>query len=185
LYSGFQHLQIISLLNIQIIKIDLSQADTLLAFSKRTFYEFFAPLNDAANMEAYSASAFTMERMLRELADIDSDFYFAMLDDEISGYLKLNFNNAQTEFQEPDAMEIERIYVSNSHYRKGIGQQLMDFALGIARQKKSRYVWLGVWERNYNAIGFYHSHGFELFSSHQFVLGDDVQTDLLMKKMLV
>lgn len=170
---------------ITIQRVQLSEADTLLAFSRKTFYEFFDHLNEPANMEAYSSVAFTPQRMLAELSNPNSEFYFAILDNEVAGYLKLNFKDAQTEFQDANAMEVERIYVSGEHHGKRIGKQLMDFALDIARGKHFEYVWLGVWEHNSKAMAFYGRYGFEVFSSHPFLLGDDLQTDLLMKKVLV
>ncbi|MDR3695093.1 GNAT family N-acetyltransferase [Mucilaginibacter sp.] len=169
---------------ITIQRVQLSEADTLLSFSKKTFYEFFDHLNEPANMEAYSSVAFTPQRMLAELSNPNSEFYFAMLGDEVVGYLKLNFNDAQTEYLDAKAMEVERIYVSGEHHGKRIGKQLMDFAIDIARNKQFEYVWLGVWEHNDKAMGFYQRYGFEVFSSHAFLLGDDLQTDLLMKKKL-
>ena len=42
-------------------------------------------------------------------------------------------------------------------------------------------IWLGVWEYNKNAIEFYKHMGFKIFSKHSFLLGDDNQTDLLLK----
>lgn len=170
---------------ITIQKVKVSEVDALLAFSKKTFYDFFAHLNEPANMEAYSAVAFTAENMLEQLTNRDSDFYFAMLNDEVAGYLKLNFNDAQTEFKEKNALEIERIYVSGEHHGKRIGKQLLDFAINTARQKQFDYVWLGVWEHNYKAMGFYEHNGFEVFSSHEFLLGDDRQKDLLIRKKLI
>ena len=170
---------------ITIQKAGIADARPLLAFSKKTFYDFFAHLNDSANMEAYAAVAFTDQSMLQQLGNPGSEFYFAMLGREIAGYLKLNFNDAQTEFRHKNALEIERIYVSAEHHGKYIGQQLLDFALNIAKNNQFEYVWLGVWEHNEKAIGFYKHNGFEVFASHDFLLGDDKQTDLLMKKMLV
>jgi ribosomal protein S18 acetylase RimI-like enzyme len=169
---------------ITIQKVQLADCDMLLAYSKKTFYDFFAHLNEPANMEAYSVVAFTKENMFNQLNNPDSEFYFALDEGNILGYLKLNFNNAQTEFQDKDALEVERIYVSGEHHGKRIGKQLLDFAIAIARDKQFDYVWLGVWEHNHKAIGFYEHNGFEIFSSHEFLLGDDRQTDLLMKKVL-
>ncbi|WP_295667615.1 N-acetyltransferase [uncultured Mucilaginibacter sp.] len=169
---------------VTIQRVQLSEAEALLAFSKKTFYEFFDHLNDPANMEAYSSVAFTPKRMVAELSNPNSEFYFAIADNEVAGYLKLNFNDAQTEFQDANAMEVERIYLSGEHHGKRIGKQLMDFALDIAQSKQLEYVWLGVWENNHKAMGFYERYGFEVFSSHPFLLGDDLQTDLLMKKPL-
>ena len=46
------------------------------------------------------------------------------------------------------------------------------------------YVWLGVWEQNPRAIRFYEKNGFVPFDTHVFILGEDKQTDILMKKIL-
>ncbi len=167
---------------VTIRKVKIAEADTLLAYSKKTFYEFFAHLNDPANMEAYSSVAFTPQCMLDQLTNPDSEFYFALYEDDIVGYIKLNFNNSQTEYKDKNALEIERIYVSGEHHGKRIGKQLLDFAIDIARDKQFTCVWLGVWEHNYKAMGFYERNGFKLCGSHEFLLGEDKQTDLLMRK---
>jgi ribosomal protein S18 acetylase RimI-like enzyme len=163
-------------------KAGIADAVDLLTFSKNTFYEFFAHLNAPENMEAYSAVAFTPQRMLSELTNPNSEFYFALLDDRVAGYMKLNFEDAQTEFKDKNAMEVERIYVSSEHHGKHIGKKLIDFAIDIAINKRFNYIWLGVWEDNHKALGFYEHNGFEVFSSHEFLLGDDKQTDLLMRR---
>lgn len=170
---------------VTIQKVQLSDAETLLSFSKNTFYEFFAHLNTPANMEAYSSVAFTLPKIQAELNDPDSQFYFAMLDNQLAGYIKLNFAGAQTEFHDEKALEVERIYVSGEHHGKYIGKQLLDFAIDTAIKKQFAYIWLGVWEHNSKAIAFYERNGFQLFGSHNFLLGDDRQTDLLMRKELV
>jgi ribosomal protein S18 acetylase RimI-like enzyme len=169
---------------VTIKKAGITDAGVLLAYSKKTFYDFFAHLNDPANMEAYSVVAFTQQNMLEQLNNPNSEFYFAMVDGDIAGYLKLNFNDAQTEYKDKNALEVERIYVSGEHHGKRIGKQLLNFAIDMARSKKFEYVWLGVWEHNHKAIGFYEHNGFEPCGSHEFLLGDDKQTDLLMKKVL-
>ena len=170
---------------ITIEKVAINELDTLLAFSKKTFYDFFAHLNDPVNIEAYSVEAFAPENMRRQLVNPESEFYFAMIGDEIAGYIKLNFNDAQNEYKEKNALEVERIYVSAKHHGKQIGKQLINFAIEIAKEKHFSYVWLGVWEHNEKAIGFYKHFGFEFCGSHVFLLGDEQQTDLLMKKKIL
>jgi len=93
----------------------------------------------------------------------------------------LNWGAAQTELTDPTAFEIERIYVLKPYLGKGMGNFLMDAALEIAYKMKPSYVWLGVWEKNERAIRFYEKYGFKVFGSHLFSLGNDIQTDLLMK----
>ena len=167
---------------ILIRKVQIAEADTLLTFSKKTFYDFFAHLNQPEHMEAYSAKAFTIESMLEQLVNPDSEFYFAVDECNIVGYIKINFNSAQTELHDKNALEIERIYVVAEHHGKSIGKAMLEFAIGIAVARSLDYVWLGVWEHNHKALGFYKHHGFKVFGSHDFMLGNDRQTDLLMRK---
>jgi ribosomal protein S18 acetylase RimI-like enzyme len=51
----------------------------------------------------------------------------------------------------------------------------------VAKQKKFTTVWLGVWEENKKAIQFYTKNGFVAFDQHIFKLGDDEQTDIMMR----
>ncbi|MGF7073352.1 GNAT family N-acetyltransferase [Mucilaginibacter sp. R-33] len=170
---------------ITIQKLALTDADVLLALSKKTFFDFFGHLNKPEDIEAYASVAFTPQKIQAELSNPNSHFYFAISNGEITGYLKLNYGPAQTEFQDLNAVEIERIYVLAEHHGKKIGHQFIDFTLKEAADKNLQYIWLGVWEHNQKAIAFYEKHGFEVFSSHEFVLGSDKQTDLLMKKAIL
>ena len=170
---------------INIVKLEPSDLTTLISFSKKTFYNAFAHLNDPVDVEIYAAKAFNSDKVLAELNNPFSSFYFAMLGGQPVGYIKLNYSSAQTEFQHDHAIEIERIYVSADHQGKKIGNQLLDFAIGMANQAKLQYIWLGVWDKNLNAIRFYERNGFKLFGSHPFSLGNDLQTDLLMKRELL
>ena len=56
--------------------------------------------------------------------------------------------------------------------------------MAIGKEKGKTYVWLGVWEENHRALQFYEKNGFTVFGKHDFVLGDDVQTDLMMKRSI-
>jgi ribosomal protein S18 acetylase RimI-like enzyme len=105
----------------------------------------------------------------------------ARLEDTIIGYLKINTGLSQTEIVEGNALEIERIYVSKDFHGKKVGQALYNKAIAIAIEKNVDYVWLGVWENNLRAIGFYRKNGFEEFDKHIFRLGNEEQTDIMMK----
>jgi len=60
----------------------------------------------------------------------------------------------------------------------------MQYCLKYAIDTQHDVIWLGVWEHNHNAVHFYKQWGFEIFGAHPFILGDDKQTDVLMKKQL-
>lgn len=166
-------------------KLTLNDASELLNFSKATFYEFFTHLNTAEDMDSYSASAFTTAKMQDELLNPGAAFYFAMLGGEAAGYLKVNIGEAQNEFQTEPGIEVERIYVTGRYHGTGIGSQLLRFAIETGIQTGKEFIWLGVWEKNQKAIDFYRRHDFEVIGQHDFMLGSDRQTDLLMRRSLV
>lgn len=125
-----------------------------------------------------------MEKLAVELNDRDSEFYFASLADDVVGYLKLNFGQSQTELKEQSALEIERIYVLKEFHGKNVGQLLYEKAIEIAKRANVNFVWWGVWEENPRAIKFYEKNGFVAFDRHMFKLGNEEQTDIMMKLQL-
>lgn len=151
---------------------------------KKTFFETFAEKNTIENMQKYLEEGFTFEKLTSELLSPNSKFYFASFENKVIGYLKLNFGQSQTELKDDKALEIERIYVLNEYHGKKVGQILYDKAIEIAKHKKADYIWLGVWEENPRAINFYKKNGFEEFDKHIFKLGEDEQTDIMMKLKL-
>jgi len=167
--------------NITIRKVTKADVSRLLEISSKTFHETFSVFNSEENMKLYMQDAFSTKKILAELDNKDSEFYFALLDDHLTGYLKINFGQAQTELQDGKAVEIERIYVLQEFQRKKIGQLLYKKALQAASERNVDYIWLGVWEQNTKAINFYAKNGFTPFDKHVFRLGSDTQTDIMMK----
>ena len=161
-----------------------SEVDTLLNLSRKTFYDAFAHQNNPDDFEAYAAVAFTRDQLLSELENPESAFYFAVSDGEPIGYIKLNYGNAQAEYQEADGVEVSRLYVHADHQGKKIGNQLLDFAINKSKDEGLKYIWLGVWDQNHAAQRFYARNAFEPVGTHAFVIGSDVQTDILMKREL-
>jgi ribosomal protein S18 acetylase RimI-like enzyme len=67
---------------------------------------------------------------------------------------------------------------------KGVGKKLMQTSHEVAEQRKKQILWLAVWKENQRAIDFYEHWGFEIFGEQDFLLGDDLQKDWLMKKAI-
>jgi ribosomal protein S18 acetylase RimI-like enzyme len=170
--------------SINIKRVTLNDIDHLQKIGKQTFYETFSAGNTEENMRKYLEDGFAIEKLTAELNNKSSEFYFAVLDNHVIGYLKLNFGQSQTELKDDKALEIERIYVLREFHGKKVGQLLYEKAMQIARQSDADYVWLGVWEENPRAINFYRKNGFVEFDKHIFKLGNDEQTDIMMRLQL-
>lgn len=172
-------------MEVNIRQCTISDFEDLLDLAIQTFDDAFRAANTAANFEAYVDQAFNRDKFAAELAHPHSAFYFIFADGRLAGYMKLNVLDAQTDLQDDgDAFEIERIYVKKEYQGRGYGKAMLEYALELARQAGKKYAWLGVWEKNKNAIRFYQRLGFHQAGTHGFLLGDDHQTDYIMKKML-
>lgn len=168
----------------RIQRVSLEGLAELRQLSIDTFVDTFSKQNNPDNMEAYLNKAFNEAQLKSELENPDSFFYFIKSANTTLGYLKLNTRAAQTDKVLDSALEIERIYIIQSVHGQGFGKALIEFALEEARKRSLLCIWLGVWERNEKAIAFYKSYGFEVFDTHPFKLGDDMQRDLLMKRLV-
>lgn len=169
------------MIEISIEKVDISAVLALQELAIKTFSETFSVENSDENMKQYIKKSLALEQLESELSNAKSEFYFAKYNLEIIGYVKINFEEAQTEMFDIEAIELERIYVMRSFLSKKVGQQLFEFVKKIAVQSQKKYLWLGVWEHNLKAIDFYKKNGFKVFDSHVFTLGNENQTDLMMK----
>jgi len=167
--------------DLKFVKLNSGDVKELELISKQTYFNAFSAENSPENMQAYLESSLSEEKLLKELKDANSEFYFAEINRKTIGYFKINFGDAQTDLHDPDALELERIYVIKEFQGKKIGQKLLDEVLGIAKKNQMDYLWLGVWEKNEGAIRFYERNGFYVIGSHPFRMGDEIQTDLIMK----
>lgn len=170
--------------NIRIEKASSNDVLILQKLGRQTFYETFYETNSEENMKQYLEEGFAEQKLTEELSDPNSQFYLAHLNNEAIGYLKVNFGASQTEMNDNNSLEIERIYVLKDFLGKNFGQLLFQKAMSIATENKVNYVWLGVWEENHRALRFYEKNGFIAFDKHIFKLGNDEQTDIMMKLVL-
>jgi ribosomal protein S18 acetylase RimI-like enzyme len=166
---------------IQINKVAREEVELLQKIARQTFFETFSVLNTEENMTKYLNENLSLKNLRAELEDENSEVYFAISNGDIIGYLKINFGNSQTEIKQSNSLEIERIYVLKEFHGKSVGQALYEKAISVACARNADYVWLGVWEENPRAISFYKKNGFVEFDKHIFKLGEDEQTDIMMK----
>lgn len=167
--------------NLSLHIVTISELETLHQISLQTFRDAFYHLNSPDSYFEYTNRAFSKEQLKSEIENPDSQFQFLKNDDALVGYFKLNYDLAQSDIKDPHALEIERIYILKEYQNLKLGNYLLDKIKEIAILKNLDYIWLGVWEKNTNAIRFYEKNDFRIFSSHEFLLGSEVQIDLLMK----
>lgn len=172
-------------MTITIRKCTANDLNSLQEVGVETFNATFESQNSPENMKAYLDNAFNLNQLEKELCNISSEFYFIYSDEEIAGYLKINMNEAQSENMGNDSLEIERIYIRTKFQKLGLGKYLLNKAIEIAVDRNKKNIWLGVWEKNENAIAFYKKMGFVQTGAHSFYMGDEEQIDFIMTKTLL
>jgi diamine N-acetyltransferase len=167
-------------MTIKITKSTLGDLHKLQEISYETFNDTFKEQNTPENMNAYLEKAFNLKQLEAELSNPSSEFFFVYFNNELAGYLKVNINDAQSEDMGNEALEVERIYIKRDFQKHGLGKYLLKKAIEVAKVHNKTKIWLGVWEKNENAIAFYKKLGFVEIGAHSFYMGDEEQIDIIM-----
>ena len=162
----------------------ITDVAVLSELARRTFYDTFAPTNDATDMALYLAEAFGIDQQTRELNDRDITTLLAEEDGEAIAFAQLRSGHVPDCVNGPHPIELWRFYIAHQWHGRGIARPLMDRVLSEARARGARTLWLGVWEKNARARAFYAKCGFTDVGDHIFLFGTDPQTDLVMAARL-
>jgi len=162
----------------------LADATLLRELGMSTFHETFAPYNTAEDMALYLAQNFSPEQVVHDIEEPGSIFLLVYDGPIPAGYTKIRSSGIPEGLIASNPLEIERIYVARPYLGKPVGKVLMEACLHRAAQHDHDVIWLGVWEENPRAIAFYKKWGFETFGAHPFLLGTDLQNDLLMQRKI-
>ena len=104
-------------------------------------------MNSQETMDEYLQESFSKKKLLAELNNKNCKFYFLYAENELAGYLKVNDAPSQSDINDPESIEMERIYINRPYKGKGLGKKLVNFTSQVARERKKNYAWLGVWEK--------------------------------------
>lgn len=159
-----------------------ADAPRLRELSEFTFRDTYTEYNTPENMEKHVDKNFSLLQIETELADSTNQYMVCENGKDLIAFVKLVKDHSTEGLNEERVVEIERIYVLEAFHGQQLGRKLIDFCDEWAKGQGFDVIWLGVWEHNQNALKFYEKMGYVRFGEHTFVLGDEVQTDYVMKK---
>ena len=99
------------------------------------------------------------------------------------GFLKLGPSALPIE-TDRRAIELRQIYVLKNHHGSGIAAALTDWAIGEARRQGFEELYLTVYVDNHRARRFYDRYGFEAVGRYDFMVGEQADEDIIMRKTL-
>jgi ribosomal protein S18 acetylase RimI-like enzyme len=167
-----------SLFNVRVA--DIADAKNLALLAESTFRRAFEKENTASDMAKHCRKSYSEKIQSEEIANPNIITLVIEDEDEMVGYSQLHWGDSPECIKSNEVGEIRRIYVSHWWHGKGVGLQLMEASIEQLNEKSTRGVWLGVWEKNPRAIAFYKKLGFIVMGEHKFMLGDDLQRDIIM-----
>ena len=170
-------------MSLQIEQVTQDDLIDLVKISRKTFFDTFQNHNTVEDMQLFLDSTFVPEALQIEMNVLTNFFFLARQQHSVVGYLKLSTAPIEG-LNEKEVLEISRIYVDKTKIGSGVGKAIMEFSIDYAKKLNKKIVFLGVWEHNQRGIDFYTKFGFEKFGEHKFLLGNDLQTDWLMKKII-
>ena len=150
----------------------------------QSYVDTFAEVNTPENMSAFLNEAYSQHKLQQEFHEPGSKLYLACEGAKIAGFLRLRISKEVEDKLGDNTIELQRLYIHKDFQNQKAGKMLMQKAIDFAIEKKFEWIWLGVWERNFNAQRFYHKWGFEKFAEHVFQMGADPQIDWLLRKKL-
>src|SRR5262245_52836698 len=167
---------------VRIRRAALADADALLEFAARVYYETFSEVNTPENLQAYITSAFTLRQIETELNDPRSTFYLLHVEAKLAGYAKLRAGGAPECVSGDAPVEMVRFYIDRAWHGTGLAAALMEHCLAEAKREGFTTMYLGVWEQNLRAQAFYRKWHFQRVGQHIFHMGSDPQVDWWMMR---
>jgi GNAT superfamily N-acetyltransferase len=157
-----------------------ADAPELSRLAARTFRATYLEANDRPLVEAYVAEHYSAAIQSAELQDERLTYLVADIEGRLGGFALLRTDQSHPDVIGSDPIRLARIYVDAPHLGRGLGSALMDRCLAECRARGHDVLWLGVWERNTKALGFYERWGFARVGTELFDVGGDQQRDAIL-----
>ena len=165
-------------------------AAALAAVAAVTFPLACPPHTTDEAKEQFIATVLSEERFAEYLADPARDLLLAeTAEGAVAGYAMLVHGepsdaDAASAIRVRPTIELSKCYVLPGLHGAGVAALLMRASLDAAAARRAGGIWLGVNEENERAQRFYAKHGFERVGSKRFLVGDRLEHDWVMERVL-
>ena len=149
-----------------------------------TFFEAYFEQDDGGDLANYIQESFEINKIREEIENQNATFFIIFRDGHPVGYAKLRTDSEFEGIKNETAVELQRIYVVERVFGRGVGERLLEYCLEFAGSKGFETLWLGVWEENRRAQRFYEKHGFKRIGTLTFPYGDSVGINFVLEKSL-
>ncbi len=152
--------------DLRIEKVTIKEAQRLSKLAKRCYPPHYAYLW-FDNGEWYTETMYTVEKLTAEIADPNVVYFIATDDKNDLGYMKLTLDyplsigqgfsvgtGNGSQIAAPNALYLDRIYLTENAVGKGIGTKLVEMSVEMAHKLGKTAVWLAAMDSS-RAVGMY------------------------------
>jgi len=158
-------------------------ASKLAALGAATFSETFGHLYPPEDLQAFLTASHSVNAWTRTLADSERAVWVAELADAAPiGFLVVGACKLPVENREPNAGEIQQLYVLARHHNLRLGSRLMDNGLEWLEAQGRTPLYIGVWSENLGAQRFYRRYGFGKVGEYGFPVGKTVDREFILRR---
>jgi ribosomal protein S18 acetylase RimI-like enzyme len=163
----------------------LADAPALAALGAETFIAAFGHLYTEADLTAFLAQVHAPGPVAGEIAGDECTHCLVEDNGALVAYCKLRYPSHYAHLSDArDPLELGQLYALPTHTGAGIGAKLMDWALGIARERGHDAVLLSVYSENFGAQRFYQRYGFGKIADITFPVGEQLDEEFLYELKL-
>jgi diamine N-acetyltransferase len=158
-----------------------NDAADLAEIGRDTFVETFGAAYPAADLKQFLDETYSIEKMKADLQDPEVEVRMAFSGRRVVAYCKIGPVKLPIDTGPEPALELHRVYVSQTRQGVGVGRILLTWAIERARRRGAKNLFLGVWQANERAIAVYLSRGFEKVGTYKFKVGDTLDDEFIMR----
>jgi len=165
-----------------------ASADDIAALARlgeESFVAKFGHLYRQQDLDVFLDEAFSPRAIAAEMANPARLYRLAEVDGNLAGYCKLGLVCGFPEHaQGSRTIELKQLYTAPGMTGHGIGTQLLNWAIELARERGYDEMQLSVWSENHDAQRFYARHGFAKVADVTFRVGEHIDEEFLFSRLL-
>lgn len=159
----------------------IDDAERLAQLAAVTFRAAYEAELGGPQLESYLGEHYGPALQRAELEDERLTFLIVEQDEAMIGFALLRTDESHPAVTGDSPVMLSQIYLDPARIGGGIGSRLMERCLAESVAHGHDVMWLGVWERNARAIGFYERWGFRTVGEMVFDFAGRAQRDLVME----
>jgi ribosomal protein S18 acetylase RimI-like enzyme len=160
----------------------LADAAALDGIFGTVFCDTFAHLYRPEDLQTFLSSS-GLAKWEAQLKDPAFACRIAEVDAKPIGYVKLGPLKLPVEADQSSLL-LDQLYVLKEHHGSGIARELMAWTLAEAKRRGAEALYLTVYVDNHRAKRLYERYGFEDVGRYAFMVGEQADEDIIMRKAL-